>query len=301
MKLGSIVAGILAPHPPHLVYAEAAPQNEVHGECGWESLRWGYEACRKRLEALKPEVLIVHSPHWQTIVGHHVIAVEHLKGLAVDPIFPHIFRYHYDVHFDVPLAREIAEEAAAEGLVTAFMTNPDFCLDYGSVTSLHMVNPSWNIPVVVLSANNSPYYFSTIKGMEEMTKLGFATRRAIEKSGKRCVLLASNSLSHRHFTEEPALIEDMTAEHIFEHNHYKWDMSVLKLMKEGRCKELMALLPEYIEATAAEVKAGALSWMLAAMGYPTYPAEVHGYGTVIGTGNAVVGWYEAARDEVGHG
>jgi 2-aminophenol/2-amino-5-chlorophenol 1,6-dioxygenase beta subunit len=299
--MGSIVAGILAPHPPHLVYADAAPQNEVHGECGWESLRWGYAACQKKLQELKPEVLLVHSPHWQTIVGHHFIAVDRLKGVAVDPIFPHIFRYHYDVHFAVDLAKAIAEEAAGDGLTTALMTNPDFCLDYGAVTSLHMVNPQWDLPVVALSANNSPYYFSTHRGLAEMTQLGLATRRAIEKSGKRCVLLASNSLSHRHFTEEPDLIEDMTAEHIYQHDHYRWDMRVLKLMQEGKSEELTALLPEYIDATAAEVQAGALSWMLAAMGMPSYPAEVHGYGTVIGTGNAVVGWYNTQCEEVGHG
>jgi 2-aminophenol/2-amino-5-chlorophenol 1,6-dioxygenase beta subunit len=250
---------------------------------------------------LKPEVLLVHSPHWQTIVGHHLIAVDKLQGLAVDPIFPHIFRYHYDVNFDVSLAKSIAEEAAGEGLITALMTNPDFCLDYGSVTSLHMINPPWNLPVVVLSANNSPYYFSTTKGMEEMTKLGEATRRAIEKSGKRCVLLASNSLSHRHFTEEPRVIEDMSEERIFQHSHYQWDMKILAMMRAGRTQEVLDILPQYIDETAAEVKAGALTWMLAAMGVPAINAEIHGYGTVIGTGNAVVGWYENSLEGVSHG
>jgi len=38
------------------------------------------------------------------------------------------------------------------------------------------------------------------------------------------------------------------------------------------------------------VKAGSLAWMLSALGFPDYPAEVYGYWTVIGTGNAVVGW-----------
>jgi hypothetical protein len=31
--------------------------------------------------------------------------------------------------------------------------------------------------------------------------------------------------------------------------------------------------------------------MLAALGFPTYPAELYAYGTVIGTGNAVMGWF----------
>jgi 2-aminophenol/2-amino-5-chlorophenol 1,6-dioxygenase beta subunit len=30
--------------------------------------------------------------------------------------------------------------------------------------------------------------------------------------------------------------------------------------------------------------------MFSAMGYPEIPGELYGYGTVIGTGNAVMGW-----------
>ena len=39
-----------------------------------------------------------------------------------------------------------------------------------------------------------------------------------------------------------------------------------------------------------EVKSGAFTWMHAAMGYPELAAELFGYGTVIGTGNAVMEW-----------
>ncbi len=44
-KKGEIVAGFLAPHPPHLVYGENPPQNEPQSQCGWEQLRWAYERC----------------------------------------------------------------------------------------------------------------------------------------------------------------------------------------------------------------------------------------------------------------
>jgi len=44
----------------------------------------------------------------------------------------------------------------------------------------------------------------------------------------------------------------------------------------------------------AEVKSEAFPWMISAMNYPTVPAELHGYGTVIGTGNAVMEWRLAA-------
>ena len=290
MEKGKIIAGVLAPHPPHLVYAENPPQNEPKAECGWETLRWAYEKCREGILAKKPDVLLVHSPHWQTVVGHHVLGLEKFKGLSVDPIFPHLFRYKYDLNVDVDLSLSIANEAKELGLVSKVMTNPNFRVDYGSITSLHLMNPAWDIPVVCLSSNNSPYYFSNEVGQAEMLKLGEATRTAIEKSGKKCVLLASNSMSHRHFTTESEIPEDMSHEHIYHHGQYLWDMEMLKLMREGKSQQLLDVLPEFMDMTVAEVKAGALAWMLSALGMPEYPATVHGYGTVIGTGNAVVEW-----------
>ncbi len=43
-------------------------------------------------------------------------------------------------------------------------------------------------------------------------------------------------------------------------------------------------------ASESETKAGSLAWLLATLQFPDYPADVHAYGTVIGTGNAVVEW-----------
>ncbi len=87
---GKIISGVLAPHPPHLVYAENPDRNDPKAECGWENLRWAYERCRKSVLEQKPDVILVHSPHWQTITGHHVLGLPHFSGLSVDPIFPHL-------------------------------------------------------------------------------------------------------------------------------------------------------------------------------------------------------------------
>ena len=289
---GRILGGWLAPHPPHLVYGENPPQNEPRSRGGWESLRWAYDNCRAKLKEQKPDVILVHSPHWQTVVGHHVLAVPKLSGLSVDPIFPHLFRYKFAMNVDVELAEAIHGEAEAEGLIAKKMTNPNVRVDYGTIVSLHMMNPDWDIPVVGISANNSPYFYDDKIGQDEMTRLGKATRRAIEKTGRRAVLAASNTLSHFHFSQEPnqALPEDMSKEHIQSQAQYEWDVKVINLMREGKTAELMAILPEFMREAFAEVKSGALTWMLSAMGFPEAKAKLHGYGTVIGTGNAVMEW-----------
>jgi 2-aminophenol/2-amino-5-chlorophenol 1,6-dioxygenase beta subunit len=290
VESGKILAGFLAPHPPHLVYGENPTRNEPRSTGGWEMLRWAYEKCREKIKAWKPDVILVHSPHWMTIVGHHFLRAPHLQGVSVDPIFPHIFRYRYEMDVDVELADACYEETRKEGLIAKKMTNPNFRVDYGTIVSLHMLNPDWDIPILGISANNSPYFYSTEIGQEQMIKLGRATARAIAKTGRCAVLAASNTLSHLHFDREPELIEDMNKEVIFNNNQYQWDMRMLDLMRKGQTDQLMTLLPEFMEKTAAEVKSGGLTWMLSAMGFPQLPAQVHGYWTVIGTGNAVVEW-----------
>ncbi len=287
---GAIVAGCLAPHPPHLVYAENPPQNEPRSECGWETLRWSYESMREDLKKIDHDVLIILSPHWRTYVGTHILATPHLKSLSVDPIFPNLFRYHYDIKVDVELAETIHQVCKSKNIPTKLMQNPDFRVDYGTIVTGHMVNPSWDKPIVTLSANCVAAYYNLDRMQALMMELGEATKEAIEKSGRRAILLASHSLSHRHFTVENEVPEDMSKEHITNHSLYLWDMKMIKLMKEGKSKELIDLIPDFTEQTIAESDSGAITWMMKAMDFPTYPAKVHGYGTVIGTGNAVVHW-----------
>jgi 2-aminophenol/2-amino-5-chlorophenol 1,6-dioxygenase subunit beta len=300
MSDAGIVAGFLAPHPPHLVYAENPPQNEPRSEGGWEPLRWAYERARKSIERLKPDVLLVHSPHWMTQQGHHFLGVENLRGTSVDPIFPNLFRYKFGLDVDIALAEACCAEAQNLGLTAKMMCNPDFRVDYGTITTLHMIRPQWDIPVVGISANNSPYYLTLDEGLEEMDRLGKATRAAIEKTGRRAVLLASNTLCHWHFHEEPEIPEDMSKEHPHDYPGYKWDVRMIELLRAGKTKAAIDLLPQFIDEAFAEVKSGAFTWMMAAMNYPEIPAELHGYGTVIGTGNAIMEWnlLDAAMDKV---
>ena len=298
------MAGFLAPHPPHLVYADNPAANEPRSEGGWEQLRWAYQDIRRRIrEELKPDVIIVHAPHWITMIGHHVNCVPNPRGFSVEPIFPDLLRFHYDFKTDVQLAEAVYEEARADGLVARRMDHPGVRIDYATIGSLYLLNPEGDIPVVSLSCNNNPYFYSH-EGLEEMEQLGVATRRAIERSGRRAVLAASNSLSHIHFDETPSPPEDMSKEHPMNFDAYKWDMRILEMLRRGRTREVRELLPEYIEATEAEVKGGALSWMLAAMDWPEVPARVLAYQTVIGTGNAVAEWPGAASangNGAGHG
>jgi 2-aminophenol/2-amino-5-chlorophenol 1,6-dioxygenase subunit beta len=287
-RTAPVLVGALAPHPPHLVYAENPPQNEPKAECGWEELRWGYERLRESLSRFEFDVILVHTPHWRTSRGHHVLSGTHFKGLSVDPIFPHLFRYHYDFQGDPHLANTLVEKARALGLTSLANTNPDFRVDYGTLVSCHMARPTWDLPVVSISSCSVSDDFSPEVGEAQMRALGEATRMALQETGQNALLLASCSLSHRHFTRELAVPEDMTHEHIYNYNQYLWDMRMLSHMRAGNLDKLREESTEFMEQAVSETRAGSLTWLLAALGFPNSPARVHAYGTVIGTGNAIV-------------
>jgi 2-aminophenol/2-amino-5-chlorophenol 1,6-dioxygenase beta subunit len=290
MAQGEIVAGCLAPHPPHLVYAENPEQNEPVAEGGWEQLRWGYERLRESLSEVEYDAIVILSPHWQTYIGTHFLGLENFQSLSVDPIFPNLFRYHYDMNVDVELAQQIHDKAQDAGLAVKMMTNPDFRVDYGTITTGHMFRPQWDKPLVVISSNRSRAYYSVEVMQEMMMELGRVTREAILESGKRVVVLASNSLSHRHFTTESEIPEDMSKEHITRHAMHLWDMRIIDYMKSGQCQRIIDEMPEFTEQAIAETDGGAFTWLLSTLEVPSYPAILHGYGTIIGTGNAIVEW-----------
>ncbi|NCG19729.1 MAG: tRNA U-34 5-methylaminomethyl-2-thiouridine biosynthesis protein [Rhodobacterales bacterium] len=288
--MGRIVAGALAPHPPHLVYADNPEQNEPTAECGWETLRWGYERLRNDLEGIDYDTIVVFSPHWQTYVGTHFLGVPHFKSKSVDPIFPNLFRFNYDLTVDVPLAEAMCDHASRAGLVTKMMRNPDFRVDYGTIVSAHMTRPQWDKPIVSVSSNRSFHFYSAEVMQEQALTLGRATKAAIEASDRKVLLLASNSLSHRHFISEPAVPEDMSKEHIYNHHQYLWDMKIIEMLRKGDSRGVIDVMPEFVEQSMSEAESGSLSWLLSALDFPTYGAELHGFGTVIGTGNAVMSW-----------
>ena len=289
-SMGEIVAGCIAPHPPHVVYADNPPENEPHSEGGWETLRWGYAKLAKKLKTLDYDALVIFTPHWQTYIGTHFLGLPHFKSKSVDPVFPNLFQFNYDLGVDVELSRALHDATKEAGMVTMMMENQDFRIDYGTIVSAHMLNRDWDKPIVPISSNRSRHYYSVEVMNEQARALGRACRKAILESDKRVVLVSTHSLSHRHFTTEPPIPEDMSKQHIYNHSNYVWDMKLIQMMRDGKMKEVIDILPEFTEQTIAETDAGAFTWMMSAMEYPDYPAEIYGYQSVIGTGNLVASW-----------
>lgn len=106
------------------------------------------------------------------------------------------------------------------------------------------------LPVVGISANNSPYYLTLDEGLEEMDRLCKGTAEAIRKTGRRAVLLAANTLCHWHFHSKEYPQND---------RGYLWDMKIIELLRRGKTDEGFELLPDFIQEAFAEIKSDAFT------------------------------------------
>jgi 2-aminophenol/2-amino-5-chlorophenol 1,6-dioxygenase beta subunit len=89
----------------------------------------------------------------------------------------------------------------------------------------------------------------------------------------------------------------MSKEHITSHAMHLWDMRMIEYFRTGQAQRILDEMPEFTEQAIAESDGGGLSWLLSTLDTPTYPATLHGYGTIIGTGNAIVEWPERNHTE----
>ena len=159
MNDGQIIAGFLAPHPPHLVYGENPPQNEPRSQGGWEPLRWAYEHARRSLEELKPDVLLAHSPHWITQQGHHFLGIRNLngksvlQGLHVDDNWHEYGDLPFDMKIDVEFAELALKKTAEAGIKAKSVDYDHFPVDTGAIIASNFLNPGGATPLAITSNN----------------------------------------------------------------------------------------------------------------------------------------------------
>jgi 2-aminophenol/2-amino-5-chlorophenol 1,6-dioxygenase subunit alpha len=64
---GPFVAGVIVPTLPHPLLAPTA-------NAGYARLRAAYDAARARISALRPDVLVLYSTRWPSVIGHQIQA-----------------------------------------------------------------------------------------------------------------------------------------------------------------------------------------------------------------------------------
>jgi 2-aminophenol/2-amino-5-chlorophenol 1,6-dioxygenase alpha subunit len=273
MPEGQIVKGYIMPGMPHVMLpTESASRLELRNAC---------RVAGANAQEARPDVLVIFSTQWVSVLGHLVQARPNPTGLHVDENWYDLGNLPYDFRTDVELARRTIDLGTAAGLQVRPVDYEGFPVDTGTLVALNFLNPKNGIPVVCISCN-------IYSGRDEELKLGQAAADAVRALGRRAVVVASTGLSGHYFTREITDDEDR----IVNEQDDVENRRLLDLMTAGKCIEAMDLVPEYATKAGADMQFKGYYWLMGAIGSGRVRSKVLGkvlgYGSIWGSGAAVV-------------
>jgi 2-aminophenol/2-amino-5-chlorophenol 1,6-dioxygenase subunit alpha len=279
-----VLKGYLLPGLPHILLA---PDKNP----GWKKVRQAFDKVRAEIEELKPDILVIYSTYWPSVIGHQVQAYPNPEWVHVDEEFHELGSIPYKMKVDAEFAKTYVEKAKARGLHARTVAYKGFPIDTGAVVVSKLVNPDAKIPCVIVSSN-------VYSDRAETLVLGKAARDAVEASGKKAVAIVVSSLSNRLHTEWI----DPKDDKISSLKDQEWNSKFLEFFKDGKLEDISQLSRQFHkEARVSKVANFKPFWWLASfMGQNNlYAGDVIEYQPIYGTGAAVVGLtpsLRAARD-----
>lgn len=274
----SVVGGFVVPGRPHPLLAPQANP-------GYQELRDAFGAARERIAELRPDVLVLYSTQWHTVIGHQVQADPNPVWTLVDPEWHELGSMPYDLRVDADYAHEYVRCAKARGLHARSVAYRGFPVDTGTVVALQLLNPDNAVPACVVSCN-------MYADRAETLVLGKAAADALQAQGKRAVAVAVTALSNRLHTGLVPFDQD----HISSEKDDEWNRKLLEVLSEGRLEDASQHAREFTAEANGDQKMKALWWLAALMGqHNNYEGEVHAYAPLYGSGAAVVGLAPSPR------
>jgi reactive intermediate/imine deaminase len=254
------------PHP--LLCPDANP--------GYQRLRDAYDKVRARIEEIQPDVILLYSTQWTSIIGHQVQGDPAPKWTHVDPEWHELGSIDYQFKMDTKLGEEFVAAGKARGLEMRAVNVHGFPMDTGTITALKLINPDNKFAANVVSCN-------LYADRQETLVLGKAARDALQ--GKKAVVVAVTNLSNRvHSTIIP-----FSDDKIHSLKDDEWNRKYLEFLGEGRLEDASQLAREFTRQAGGDQRMKAIWWLSAVMGQTNeLDGELLAYEPVYGKGCAVV-------------
>jgi len=235
--MGEVIGAGLVSHVPTIMLPEPVRLEIYQGKD--TSLISGLHRLRKTvLDELRPDTIIVFDTHWATLLEFGVTAHTRRKGKLTSEELPRgMVQVPYDLMGDPSLARLIADEITATGYRGTAIDDPYLPIHYGTVNVAHYLNrgESWLSMGMVMTAQAEDYLVA-----------GEAIGRAIARSDRRVVLLASGSMSHTFYPLKELLKHEAADPiHIFTPQAREADYERLDWFKQGNHAAVIDTMDSY--------------------------------------------------------
>lgn len=253
----------IVPHPP-IILPEIGRGEERKIKETYEA----YEKVARIIGELKPDTIILSSPHASYYTNHFHIA----GGTIGEGDFGNFGaeQISISVEYDTALIQEIVKQADIKGIPAQRDDDGFDTLDHGTMVPLYFINKEYQKYKMVRIS---------LSGLtpEEHYLYGQSIREAINESGKKVVYIASGDLSHVLKAEGP---------YGYAKEGPLFDKIVTKALSEGDFKTLINLDQKFSDK-AAECGLRSFIIMAGVIGDDTVEAELLSYQGTFGVGYAV--------------
>ncbi len=264
-----IAAAFLVPGNP-LLYL--TPNNPP-----WQDLIAGYQAAREALAAANPDVILLYSSQWIAVLDQPWQMKPRLTGVHVDENWHEFGELRYDIDIDREVTEAIIRNSAGVGVRSKGVDYEQFPVDSGTIVANALLNGTAGAPLVIGAANIYHDYATTVK-------LGAMAVRCAVSLGRRVAVVGVGGLSGSIFRHEI----DLARDRIRSPEDEAWNARIIAMLEAGDASGLRSSTPQFAREARADNGFKHFAWLEGAMGNSFAGARVLGYGSVYGSGQAVV-------------
>ncbi len=288
--MGQIVGATLTTHVPRLMIFDEAARRAYMGDrisTFYAALAQMYE---EQITPLDFDTFLIVDTHWWTTLDYIVNAHERHAGVYTSDELPAMLHdYPYDYPGDRELAELIAREAKATGIRAYASAHQGLPIHYGTLNPMHYLNPRRDKRILPLS-------ILCTSSVHNDLRFGELIGRAIKKSDRRVVFVASGGLSHKFWPFDTIHSHaSASPEEISSPSNREYDLKIIDLLKQGHHADVIILAEEFREKCSPEGRFAHYLMMIGALGQVSFTSHGIQYGNyeaAIGTGQAIF-WFDA--------
>ncbi len=189
--MGKIVGAALVSHHPGLFQSDEFRIKMGNGADS--DLTAGFDRLRAKIDAVRPDTLIIFDTHWFT-TGYHLIDGGRVyRGSYISDEMPwYLYGQAYNYQGNPELAGLIEHVAVERGVMSKAIYDHDLPRHYATINVANKLARGERVVSVSNCQNCQPHHF-----VESGSVIAEAIARSAAPNSERVVLLASGALSHK--------------------------------------------------------------------------------------------------------